>query len=76
VPLLTTAEKTAYENGRAIKRGRYLEDPSLSLSYNLPALGALRDKLLPVRYFFFASLRYVQLATNISAEKFSWSSEM
>jgi len=36
------ALKTAYENDRATKIGRYSEVPSLSLSYNLPALGALR----------------------------------
>jgi len=38
--------------------------------------GRVGDKFQPVRYFFFASLRYVWIATNISAEKFSWSSDM
>jgi len=44
------------EDGRATKRGRYSEDLSLSLSYNLPVLGALRDKFRPIRYFFCVSL--------------------
>jgi len=34
------------------KRGKYSEVPSLSLSYNLPAFGALWDKFRPVRYLF------------------------
>jgi len=41
-----------YENGRATKRCIHLEVPPLSLSYNLPALGALRDKFRPVPHFF------------------------
>jgi len=47
---------------------------SLSLSYYLPALGALRDKFKQVR-FFFESLRYVRLATSVPVEKFSWRSD-
>jgi len=49
------AYKTAYENDRATKRGRYSEVPSLSLSYNLAALGALRDIFRPIRYLFCVS---------------------
>jgi len=43
MPLLTSAEMSAQR--------RRLP----SVSYNLPALGALRDKVRPIRYFFCAS---------------------
>jgi len=75
LPLLTSAEKSGQRRRLTTKtivqqrEAEISEVPSLSLSYNLPALGALREKFSR-SVISFASLRYVWLATKISAKNF------
>jgi len=70
------AHKTAYENDRATKRDRYSEIFPLFRCLIICLHSALLETNFGQSVISFAPLRYVRLATNISAEKISWSNDM
>jgi len=81
VPLLTSAEKSAQRRGLPTKTIKQQRDADtwgfpLFLCLTICLHSALSETNFGRSVIFFASLRYVRLATNMLGETFSWSSDM
>jgi len=81
VPLLTSAEKSAQRRGLPTKttvqqREADIRSFPLFLCLIIFLHSALSETNFGRSVNLFASLRYVWLATNVSAEKVSWRSDM